>query len=68
MELYVKVLGVDPTDIDVLLILGTICVSLEQSDNAKFFYERVLEIEPWNADARKRLDVLGQGDDWMTRD
>ncbi len=61
MERYVKVLGIDPTDIDVLLILGRICVSLDQSDNAKFFYGRVLEIEPWNVDARERLDELGEG-------
>ena len=61
MELYVKVLEANPTDIEVLLILGTIRVSLEKPDDAKFFYERVLEIEPWIVDARERLDVLSRG-------
>ena len=61
MELYIKVLGADPTDTEVLFILGTICVSLEKSDDAKFFYKRVLELEPWNVDARERLDVMGRG-------
>ena len=61
MELYVKVLDANPTDIEVLLILGSICISLEMSDDAKFFYERVLELEPWNVDVRERLDELGEG-------
>ena len=59
MGIYVKVLGIDPTDIEVLLTLGSICVSLEKIKEAKFFYERVLEIEPWNVNARERLDELG---------
>jgi glycosyltransferase involved in cell wall biosynthesis/Flp pilus assembly protein TadD len=61
MELYGKILKVNPTDVEALLILGTICVSLEKSDDASFFYERVLELEPCNADARERLDVLSRG-------
>ena len=61
MELYVKILGIDPTDIEVLLTLGSICGSLEKRADAKFFYERVLELEPWNVDARERLEVPGKG-------
>ena len=55
MELYVKVLDIDPTDIEILLILGSICVSLEKRADAKFFYERVLELDPWNEHARESL-------------
>ena len=55
MELYVKVLSIDPTDIDVLLILGSICLSLEKRADAKFFYERVLELDPLNEHARENL-------------
>ena len=61
MELYVKVLDINPKDIEVLLILGSICVSLEKSGDAKFFYEQVLELEPWNVDVRERLGELGKG-------
>ena len=60
MVLYVKVLGINPEDIEVLLTLGAICGSLEKFTDAKFFYERVLEVEPWNADARERLGDLGK--------
>jgi len=59
MGLYGKVLAENPTDIEVLLTLGTICVSLKKHKDAKSFYERVLEVEPWNVDARERLDELG---------
>ena len=59
MELYVKVLDINPKDIEALLTLGSICVSLEKSGDAKFFYERVLELEPWNVDVRERLGELG---------
>ena len=60
MALYVEVLDAKPTDIEVLLVLGSICESLEKFKDARFFYERVLELEPWNVDARERLDELGQ--------
>lgn len=63
MELYVKVLGANPTDIEVLLILGHICVSLKKLDDAKVFYNKILELEPWNLDAREMLDKLGRGID-----
>ena len=42
MKLYVKVLGINPTDIEKLLILGYISVSLEEFDDAEVFYNRVL--------------------------
>ena len=63
MKLYVKVLGINPTDIGTLFIFGYISVSLEKFDNNSVFYNRVLELElePWNMYARKRLDQLGKG-------
>ena len=33
-------------------------IALQQFDDAKVFYNRVLEIEPWNADARQNLETL----------
>lgn len=61
MELYVKVLAANPTDIEVLLILGHICVSLKKFEDAKVFYNKVIELEPWNLDAREMLDELMKG-------
>jgi glycosyltransferase involved in cell wall biosynthesis/Flp pilus assembly protein TadD len=58
LKLYVEVLARQPEDVETLLITGHICVSLQKFDDAKVFYKRVLEIEPWNADARQNLETL----------
>lgn len=57
---YVAVLEKNPEDVETLLTTAHICVSLERFEDARHFYERVLEIEPWNADARAILDKLAR--------
>ncbi|HKJ33896.1 MAG TPA: sulfotransferase, partial [Balneolales bacterium] len=58
MQIYVKVLNADPEDIETLLVLSHICVALEKFDDAKYFSNRILKIEPENKDARKFLEKL----------
>ena len=58
LEIYVGILEENPGDLETLLITGHICVSLKKFDDAKVFYNRVLEIEPWNSDAREYLKKL----------
>ncbi len=58
LRIYVKVLEDDPVDIEALLSCGHISAGCNQTDDAKIFYNRVLEIEPWNFDARQSLDNL----------
>ena len=58
LKLYVDVLAIQPEDVETLLITGHICVSLQKFDDAKVFYNRVLEIEPWNTDVRQNLETL----------
>ncbi|MCF8131041.1 MAG: tetratricopeptide repeat protein [Deltaproteobacteria bacterium] len=60
LQIYVKLLHSNPTDIETLLILGQICTSLEKADDASVFFKRVLELEPWNMDARERSAELEQ--------
>jgi len=60
LRLYVQMIETNPEDVEILLITGHICVSLQKFEDAKDFYRRVLEIEPWNADARQYLDKLPQ--------
>jgi len=43
-----------------LVILGHFCLSLEKQDDAKVFFDKVLEVEPWNADAREGLEQIGK--------
>ncbi len=60
LEIYLEILKDNPTDVETLLILGHICVSMGKDDEASVFYNKILEFEPWNMDARKRLDDLGK--------
>jgi len=58
LKIYLKLLEDNPTDIETLLILGDICQSLEKGEDARVFYDRVLELEPWNLEAGEKLDSL----------
>ena len=58
MDIYVKILEVNPDDVETLLTAGHISVALQRHDDARDIYNRVLEIEPWNADARQFLDAI----------
>jgi glycosyltransferase involved in cell wall biosynthesis len=55
---YAKALSYNPADIHTLLMLGHISVSKKKFDEAIDFYNKVLKIEPWNTDAREKLDKL----------
>ena len=57
IQVYLRVLETNPTDVETLVVLGHICLSMDNQADAKFFFEKILKIEPWNADAR---DGLGQ--------
>ncbi|MCK4984333.1 MAG: glycosyltransferase, partial [Desulfobacterales bacterium] len=58
LKLYVDVLATHPEDVETLLITGHICVGLQRFDDAEVFYNRVLEIEPWNTDAQQLLEKI----------
>ena len=56
LQIYVDILAKSPEDVETLLMTGRICDSLQRFDDARVFYERVLEIEPWNQDAGALLE------------
>jgi tetratricopeptide (TPR) repeat protein len=60
MRAYVTVLENDPEDCETLLILGHICVGLHKFEDAEIFYNRLLAIEPWNAEARENIGKLAK--------
>lgn len=61
LEHYAMALSSNPADVDTLLMLGHISVSLEKFDEATNFYNDVLKIEPLNKDARQMLDEMVKG-------
>jgi tetratricopeptide (TPR) repeat protein len=58
--LYLDLLKQIPRDIETLINLGHICQAVGRSEEAKTFYRRALEIEPWNTDARQALSAQPQ--------
>jgi GT2 family glycosyltransferase/tetratricopeptide (TPR) repeat protein len=64
MKLYVSILEKDPQDLDCLLACGLVCIRMKKSDDARVFFERVLDIAPWNTSAKQgleQLDDIGEG-------
>ncbi len=55
LQHYVAVLASDPKDVEALFATGHICARLERYDDAAEFYEKVIEIDPNNSDARNWL-------------
>ena len=58
MKKYVQTLTLDPQDTETLTATGHICMTLGNADDARVFFERVLEIEPWNQTAQELLEAL----------
>ena len=58
MQIYIELLSRTPDDVEILTTLGQVCEQLEQMDDAARFYEKALNVEPWNADIRQRMEDL----------
>ena len=43
------------------MVAGHICVEIGQTDSAGTFYDRVLDVEPWNLEATERQAQLQGG-------
>ena len=58
LKMYLEILKDNPKDLETLIITGHICLSIEQFDDAKVFYERVLEIDPLHPEAKRNIKQL----------
>ena len=58
LKIYVRILSADPKDIDALMATAQICAALDKFDDARDFFNQVLQIEPWNAEARKHMQEM----------
>jgi len=58
MAHYHEVLKSSPKDIETLMMIGNICLALNSEEEARNFFNLVLDIEPWNIDASKSLEML----------
>ncbi|HRT71688.1 MAG TPA: tetratricopeptide repeat protein, partial [Syntrophales bacterium] len=58
LALYNKALALNPDDIETLLRIGNVCAARGLHDDARFFYDRVLAIEPCHAMAQENIEQL----------
>ena len=58
IRIYLDLFSQQPRDLETLAALGQICVAVGRPEEAKSFYRRALEIEPWNAEIRAALQGL----------
>jgi len=58
MPLYHEILKDNPKDLETLMMIGNICLSLGSPEEARTFYNLVLDIEPWHQDASNTLEML----------
>lgn len=62
LTIYNEVLARHPEDLETLQALGHICLSLGKYEDGAFFFNRILDIEPWNTAAWKALEALSAGE------
>ncbi len=60
LALYNKALALKPDDIETLLRIGNVCAAKSLHDDARFFYDRVLAIEPCHTMALENIEQLGK--------
>ena len=60
LKLYVRVLERNPQDVDSMLATGLICIKMNDLNEARSFYQRAQEIEPWNANVREAMERLAR--------
>lgn len=58
IRIYLELFQQQPRDIETLASLGQISVAVGRPNEAKSFFRRALEIEPWNAEVRAALQGL----------
>ncbi len=58
LGIYFQLLQKDPTDIETLMAAGYISKAVNRIDDAVIFFERVLDLEPWNMEVSEILNEL----------
>jgi glycosyltransferase involved in cell wall biosynthesis/Flp pilus assembly protein TadD len=60
LNIYVQLMESNHEDVDCLIAAGSICAGLDKESDARIFFERVLQIDPWHtqaSDALRQMDL-----------
>ena len=58
LKAYIQVLKSNPEDIEALMGCGRICMAVSKPEDARDFFERILDLEPWHNEARQLLEEI----------
>jgi tetratricopeptide (TPR) repeat protein len=60
LSIYTRILAENPSDVETLLAIGQVCLSISKFEDAAVFFNKVLDLEPWNDTAWKVLKSIPQ--------
>jgi tetratricopeptide (TPR) repeat protein len=60
LSIYTRILAENPSDVETLLAIGQVCLSIDKFEDAAVFFNKVLDLEPWNDTAWKALKSIPQ--------
>lgn len=58
LAIYVKLQAKSPQDIEILKAVASICQTLGNQSDARYFLDRVLTLQPWDRDAQAMLKAM----------
>lgn len=58
LDIYVRLHATSPQDIEILKAIASICQIFGKESDARFFFERVLALQPWDRDAKEALQEM----------
>lgn len=61
LAIYVRLQAKAPQDIEILKAIASICQTLGNQTDARFFLERILTLQPWDRDAQTALKEMEAG-------
>lgn len=58
LNIYVRLQAKAPQDIEILKAIASICQTVGNQPDARFFLDRVLTLQPWDRDAQEMLKAM----------
>ncbi|HEY3308065.1 MAG TPA: tetratricopeptide repeat protein [Desulfuromonadaceae bacterium] len=58
LSIYVRLQAKMPQDIEILKAIASICQTVGKEDDARFFLDRVLTLQPWDREAQEMLKAM----------
>lgn len=58
LRIYIQRLNANPDDIETLIAIGNTCIELQRFEDARFFFHRVVALDPGNHQGCSKLEAI----------